>query len=134
KPRSPVKAGQLLAGPRGSNGATGSPGAQGPTGPPGPQGSVGSTGASGVQGPPGGFDLAKISYVTGPTFAVPPTTTGLIVGNETPCPSGNKAIGGGFTIFSADTIRVASSEPSGTGSGWIGNFTNNSANSINVRM
>jgi hypothetical protein len=127
----------LLAGPRGSTGPTGAPGAQGPTGPPGPQGSVGSTGASGApgaQGPPGGFDVAKISYVAGTTFAVPPTTTGLIVGNETPCPTGNKAIGGGFTIFSADTIRVVSSEPSATGSGWIANFTNNSASSINVRI
>jgi hypothetical protein len=107
------KAGQLLAGPRGSTGATGAPGAQ---------------------GPPGGFDLAKISYVTGPTFAVPPTTTGLIVGNDTPCPTGNKAIGGGYLIFSADTVRVVSSEPSGTGSGWSVGFTNNSAGSINVRI
>jgi Collagen triple helix repeat (20 copies) len=156
--RKDFKAGQLLAGPRGSTGATGARGAQGPAGPPGPQGSVGSTGATGAQGPagppgpqgsvgstgatgapgaqgsPGGFDLAKISYVTGPTFAVPPTTTGLIVGNDTPCPTGNKAIGGGYTIFSADTVRVVSSEPSGTGSGWSVGFTNNSAGSINVRI
>jgi hypothetical protein len=135
--RKDFKAGQLLAGPRGSTGATGARGAQGPAGPPGPQGSVGSTGATGApgaQGSPGGFDLAKISYVTGPTFAVPPTTTGLIVGNDTPCPTGNKAIGGGYTIFSADTVRVVSSEPSGTGSGWSVGFTNNSAGSINVRI
>jgi hypothetical protein len=144
--RKDFRAGQLLAGPSGpagsrgpvgSAGATGATGAQGPAGPPGPQGSVGSTGATGAPGalgPPGGLDLAKISYVTGPTFAVPPTTTGLIVGTETPCPTGNKAIGGGYTIFSADTVRVVSSEPSGTGSGWIANFTNNSASSINVRI
>jgi Collagen triple helix repeat (20 copies) len=135
--RKDFKAGQLVAGPRGSTGATGASGARGPAGPPGPQGSIGSTGATGppgAQGSAGGFDLAKISYVTGPTFAVPPTTTGLIVGNETPCPTGNKAIGGGYAIFSADNVRVVSSEPSGTGSGWIANFTNNSASSINVRI
>lgn len=136
--RKDFKPGQLLAGPRGSTGATGATGAsgaQGPTGPPGPQGSVGSTGASGAQGPPGGFDLAKISYVTGPTFAVPPTTTGLVVGNDTPCPTGNKAIGGGYTIFSADTVRVVLSEPSGhPESGWSMGFTNNSAGSVNVRI
>jgi hypothetical protein len=132
--RKDFKAGQLLAGPRGP---TGAPGAQGPAGPPGPQGPAGSTGATGApgaQGPPGGFDLAKVSYVTGPTFAVPPTTTGLIVGNDTPCPTGNKAIGGGYTILSADTVRVVSSEPFGTGSGWSMGFTNNSASSVNVHI
>jgi hypothetical protein len=133
--RKDFREGQLLAGPRGSTGATGATGAQGPAGPPGPQGSVGSTGAPGAQGPPGGFDLAKISYVTGPTFAVVPTTTGLVVGNDTPCPTGNKAIGGGYTIFSADAVRVVLSEPSShPESGWSMGFTNNSAGSVNVRI
>jgi hypothetical protein len=48
--RKDFKAGQLLAGPRGSVGA---PGAQGPAGPPGPQGSAGAPGAQGPAGPPG---------------------------------------------------------------------------------
>ena len=112
--RKDFKAGQLPAGPRGSVGSTGA------------------TGAPGTQGPPGGFDLAKISYVTGPTLPVPPTTTGLIVGTETSCPAGDKAIGGGYRIFSADTVRVVMSESSSTGSGWIVEVTNNSASSINM--
>jgi hypothetical protein len=59
----------------------------------------------------------------------------LVVGNDTPCPTGNKAIGGGYTIFSADAVRVVLSEPSGhPESGWSVGFTNNSAGSVNARI
>jgi hypothetical protein len=136
--RKDFKAGQLPAGPRGAVGQTGATGpagasgAQGPAGPQGPQGIQGLTGGSGPQGPPGGFDLGKISYVTGPNVSVVPTTTGLIVGTDASCPAGDKAVGGGFEILSADNVRVVSSESVLDGSGWGVGVTNNSASSINM--
>jgi hypothetical protein len=48
--RKDFKAGQLLAGPRGS---TGAPGPRGPAGPPGSTGATGAPGAQGPAGPPG---------------------------------------------------------------------------------
>jgi hypothetical protein len=130
--RRDFRAGQLLAGARGPAGATGQTGAQGPVGVQGPQGISGLTGGSGPQGAPGGFDLSKISYVTGPTTSVVPTTTGLIVGIETDCPAGNKVISGGFRILSAGAVHAVRSESNTTGSGWMVEMTNNSGSPVDV--
>jgi hypothetical protein len=136
--RKDFMAGQLPAGPRGSVGpagaigATGASGAQGPAGLQGPQGIQGFTGASGPQGPPGGFDLGKISYVTGPTTSVP-SVAGLAVGIEALCPTGNKVVGGGFRILSADTaVGVVRSENNSTGSGWTVEVTNTSSRAVDM--
>jgi hypothetical protein len=119
--RKDFMAGQLPAGPRGQvgpAGATGAIGAQGPAGP---------------QGPPSGFDLSKISYVTGPTVSVP-SGAGLIVGTEALCPTGNKVVGGGFRIFSADTaVHVVSSESDSSGSGWTVGVANTSSGPVDMR-
>jgi len=124
--------GQLLAGPRSLVGSTGATGAQGPAGPQGPQGIQGFTGSSGPQGPPGGFDLGKISYVTGPTVSVP-SVAGLAVGTEALCPTGDKVVGGGFRILSADTaVGVVRSASNSTGSGWIVEVTNTSSAPVDM--
>jgi hypothetical protein len=130
--RKDFMAGQLPAGPRGSVGSTGAAGAQGPAGPQGPQGIQGFTGASGPQGPSGGFNLSKINYVTGPTVSVV-SAPGLAIGTETLCPAGNKVIGGGFRILSADTaVGVVRSESNSTGSGWVVEVTNTSGSSVDM--
>jgi hypothetical protein len=133
--RKDFKAGQLLAGPRGS---TGAPGAPGPAGPPGPQGSVGSTGASGApgaQGPPGGFDLAKITYVTSLPFPVPPTAAGNSIGTVTRCPAGSKPIAGGYAISSDDVeLDLVESEAITSPLGRAVTFTNHSTVTVNASV
>ena len=132
--RRDFRPGQLPAGARGPAGATGPTGAQGAGGAQGPQGIQGVAGATGSQGAPGGFDLSKLSYVTGQTLPVAPTTTGLIVGTETDCPAGNKVVSGGFTILSAASVRVVTSESNSTGSGWSVEMTNTSGSPVDVRV
>jgi hypothetical protein len=91
-------------------------------------------GQSGSQGPAGGFDLAKISYVTGPTTTAPTTTTGLIVGIEANCPAGSKVIAGGFEILSGSpAVHATESKADSTGAGWVAEVTNNSGNPIDFR-
>jgi collagen triple helix repeat protein len=128
---------QGAPGPQGSvgqPGAAGAVGAQGPAGPAGPQGIQGVAGQSGSQGPAGGFDLAKISYVTGPVVTAPTTTTGLIVGTEVNCLAGSKVIAGGFEILSGSpAVHATASKADGTGAGWIAEVTNNSGSSVDFR-
>ena len=127
--RKDFKAGQLPAGPRGPVGPAGATGAAGATA---TLGATGPTGASGPQGPPGGFDLSKISYVTGPTVSVP-SNAGVAVGTEALCPTGNKVVGGGFRILSADTtVGVVRSESNSSGSGWTVEVTNTSSRSVDM--
>ena len=136
--RKDFKAGQLLAGPRGSVGATGAPGAQGPGGPQGAQGARASR-ASPAQpalGPRRGAGAAgwlqpeQDRLRDGPYLAggfVP----GLAVGLEVLCPAGDKVIGGGFRMQSADTaVGVVRSESNSTGTGWVVELTNTSSRSV----
>jgi hypothetical protein len=124
--RKDFMAGQLPAGPRGQVGPAGPTGAAGATG------AIGAQGPAGPQGPPGGFDLSKISYVTGPAVSVP-SGAGLIVGTEALCPTGNKVVGGGFRIFSADTaVHVVSSESDNSGSGWTVGVANTSSGPVDI--
>ncbi len=132
--RRDFRPGQLPAGARGPAGATGPTGAQGASGAQGPQGIQGLAGATGPQGAPGGFDLSKLSYVTGQTLPVAPTTTGLIVGTETDCPAGDKVVSGGFTILSNATVRVVTSMSNSAGSGWIVEMMNTSGSPVDVRV
>jgi hypothetical protein len=120
------------AGPRGAQGPVGATGAQGPAGPQGPQGIQGFTGAAGPQGPAGGFDINKITQVIGPTTTAPPLP-GVIVGIDAFCPTGQKAVGGGYRIFSTNTdVGVASSESVFFGSrpGWSVGVANNSPDPV----
>jgi Collagen triple helix repeat (20 copies) len=97
----------------GAQGATGAPGPQGVPGPPGPQGQ---SGANGLQGPAGGFDPAKVSYVTGPEVTVPAGEEG---GAEALCPAGATAVGGGFLwIYATEGLVGETSGPLEDGSGW----------------
>jgi hypothetical protein len=68
-------------------------GRRGLRGPAGPQGSSGAPGAAGATGAPGGFDPAKLAYITGPTVTLPSGQTG---GAQATCPAGSAAIAGGF--------------------------------------
>jgi Collagen triple helix repeat (20 copies) len=116
------------AGPRGAQGPVGATGAQGPAGPPGIQGLPG---AAGPPGPAGGFDIAKISQVIGPTTTAPP---GVLTGMPAYCPSGQKALAGGYTIFSTNTdvgVGFFQSVSLGSQSGWVVGVANNSPGPVN---
>jgi hypothetical protein len=93
---------------------------------------AGPRGRVGPQGPPGVFDLSKISYVTSPTTSVP-SGANFAVGIEAVCPPGNKVVGGGFRVLSADTaVGVVRSESNSTGSGWDVEVTNTSSRSVDM--
>ena len=68
-------------------------GLKGNRGPRGLQGPPGAQGTQGAQGLPGGFDPAKLQYITGPEVAVPPGEVGTAAAY---CPAGTTAISGGF--------------------------------------
>jgi hypothetical protein len=123
----------------GQAGAPGAAGAQGPTGPAGPQGIQGLPGQTGPHGPAGGFDVSKITYVTGATGVAAPTTTGVFAFTVASCPAGSKVIAGGFEILSGDPAvhaiqsqAVNSSSPPPI-SGWVAGVINNSAGPISFR-
>jgi hypothetical protein len=83
----------------------GNRGLRGPAGSPGPAGAPGAAGATGA---PGGFDPAKLQYVTGPTVMVSAYQTG---GAQAVCPPGSAAVSGGFA---ATEGHVAFSETLGS--------------------
>jgi Collagen triple helix repeat (20 copies) len=117
------------AGPRGAPGPIGATGAQGPAGPPGIQGA---TGGAGPPGPTGGFDLAKISQVIGPTTTAQPAP-GALTGMPAYCPSGQKALAGGYRIFSTNPdvgVGFFESVSLGSQSGWVVGIANNSAGPV----
>ena len=110
---------------RGKAGPAGPPGARGPAGPPGVQGL---TGATGPPGPAGGFDLAKISQVVGPTTTAQPAPNAL-TGMPAYCPSGQKALAGGYRIFSNNPdvgVGFFESVSLGSQSGWVVGIANSS--------
>lgn len=109
--------GQLPAGPKGDKGDTGATGATGATGPPGTNGTNGTNGADGAAG---------ATNVT--TRSV---TQSLAVGEQSltaPCNGGEKAVGGGGAVPSADpevTLEGTFPSPSGDGTtptGWTARF------------
>jgi hypothetical protein len=105
---------QGLPGPpgqNGANGADGQPGAQGPQGERGPQGPQGEPGPQGIQGPagqPGGISGWELVYRC--CLDLP---TGFSAINID-CPSGKRAIGGGYEGYG----EIIHSMPSTTGSRW----------------
>jgi Collagen triple helix repeat (20 copies) len=112
----------------GAQGPVGATGAQGPAGPQGTQGIQGLTGPPGPQGPAGGFDINKITQVIGPTTTAPPLP-GVLIGMPAFCPAGQKAVGGGYRIFSTNTdvgIGLFESVSLGSQNGWNVGVANNS--------
>jgi hypothetical protein len=74
-------------------------GVQGPTGPSGPAGPSGPTGPTGPTGPPGvsGYELVTVDEeLVEPN---PNATVAPGVEATASCPSGKKAVGGGFNVF-----------------------------------
>jgi Collagen triple helix repeat (20 copies) len=96
-------------GPQGIAGAKGAPGAPGAAGTP---GAPGSTGAPGAPGAAGGFDPAKVTYVSTAKIPVTPGAIGYL---HVDCAAGAKVLGGGFSAPAGD---VYSSEPGPDGTGW----------------
>ena len=80
-------------------------GQQGPAGPAGDS-------RQGIQGVAGGFDPAKVSYVTGPTRTFAPGETEFV---EASCPTGTKLLGGGYF---ANIMHVSASKTYGNGLTW----------------
>ena len=98
------------------HGAKGERGLRGFSGNDGSDGAIGSAGPAGAPGPAGGFNPAKVVYVTGPTvtMGVYPDPSYIATAIAT-CPAGYKAISGGFFASIND---VAASVNTGDGSGW----------------
>jgi hypothetical protein len=70
----------------------------------GPAGPAGAAGVQGIQGVAGGFDPAKVTYVTGPTRTF---ASGDIDFVRATCPANTKVLGGGY--FS-NIMHVAGSQ------------------------
>ena len=70
----------------------------------GQRGPAGPAGLAGPQGIAGGFDPAKVSYVTGPTSTFAPGDIGSV---QATCPSNTKVLGGGYF---ANITHVAGSQ------------------------
>jgi hypothetical protein len=77
---------------------------RGQRGPAGPAGPAGAAGVQGIQGVAGGFDPAKVTYVTGPTHTF---ASGDIDFVRATCPANTKVLGGGY--FS-NIMHVAGSQ------------------------
>ena len=93
---------RALKGQRGPRGYTG-------------MGTQGVQGAQGAPGANGGFDPNKILYVTGPTVTVP---AGDLATITTPCPSGSKALSGGYVDINAGNGTVWGSRTYDSGGSW----------------
>ena len=81
-------------------------GQRGPAGPP---------GATGVAGPAGGFDPAKVTYVEGASIQVAPGATGS---GRAYCPTGAKALSGGWVVISGDVGEVFGNRSYDSGGSW----------------
>lgn len=112
-------------GPTGAQGDQGIQGEQGEIGPEGPQGEVGPAGPQGLQGDrgpqgaPGGLTgFEKVTKIFGPYT----DKAGIQLTAETVCPSGKRAIGGGYlitvdgssSVTQYDNVRVNSAGLNGT--------------------
>jgi hypothetical protein len=114
---------KALHGQRGADGSSGEPGANGAQGATGP---VGPAGLSGLAGAPGTFNSANLQYLTGPDVSVAPGTVGSA---NAYCPSGTRAISGGF--FSSVTT-IGFSETFGPSFHGIA-ATNNTGITLTIR-
>jgi hypothetical protein len=124
--RGTIPADRLTANARATlKGKTGPQGPAGYDGSQGPQGSPGAQGAAGISGANGGFDPAKVTYITGPDV---PVASGAIATATATCPLGYIAIAGGF--FSSITHAAYSN---GGGPSWSVIVNNDSLISVNVR-
>jgi hypothetical protein len=114
-------------------GNTGDRGLRGYDGISGSDGTPGITGAAGVAGQPGGFNPAKVIYVTGASVIVPtevyPGDPNIIQSAVANCPAGSKAVGGGF--FSS-IAHAGASAPFADGHGWFVIVENDTSIAINV--
>jgi hypothetical protein len=122
-------------GEKGDPGAAGAPGAKGDKGDPGAAGSQGPKGDTGARGPAGADGLAGLQVVTASLDSVPGST---VWGTQL-CPSGKKALNGGFTTVPAGTppvvgAYVASSAPTADDSGWTGATVNTSSQTVTVTI
>ena len=103
------------AGPKGPQGATGpqgAPGAMGPQGAPGttgPQGAPGATGAQGPQGAQGAAGLSGASGVSGYSrqSSVISIPASFLAALDIGCPSGKKALSGGFQLPNGVDVNTA---------------------------
>jgi hypothetical protein len=99
-------------------------GRQGPAGPPGPQG---------APGPPGAFRTTNITTAEGSVAKLCPSSgdRNCISGiSEARCPSGTKAVGGGWTGDNGQgplNATVSSNGPDGLDEGWVVAMINNSS-------
>ena len=81
----------------------------------GPAGAPGVMGAQGVAGPAGGFDPNKVSYIEGASFQVAPGATGS---GSAVCPTGAKALSGGWVVISGDVGEVFGNRSYNSGAYW----------------
>jgi len=107
------------AGAPGADGADGAPGAVGPVGPIGPTGPTGPQGVQGVQGARGPTGL------TGPQG--PNGVSGYQIVSAGPfgagahsvsCPSGKRAVGGGYFNYDGSSLTARGNRPINNGSAW----------------
>ncbi len=112
----------------GPDGAAGPAGATGPAGPAGPAGQTGPTGATGPTGP---TNLSGLTVVLGPKNRVPaynelgPSGFEGIEGSTATCPSGDRAVSGGFDEY-AGLVSGSFSEASENRSSWVVGIANDS--------
>lgn len=98
-------------GPEGPPGPAGPSGPQGPTGPQGPKGDTGATGLPGPQGPSGtngvsGWQRVSVDW--------PMPAVGASIGAYAQCPTGKKALGGGWFGPSTDQVTLSRDDPADT--------------------
>jgi hypothetical protein len=91
----------------------------------GPAGPAGPAGIQGIQGVPGGFDPAKVSYVTGPTSSFDPGVVGSV---KASCPAGTRVLGGGYF---ANITHVGGSQTF-DGQAWTVIILNDTSISVNA--
>lgn len=104
---------------KGKRGERGFRGYDGQDGADGFDGGAGAPGAPGAPGPAGGFNPAKVIYVTGPTISLPPyPTDGYTQSALATCPAGYKAIAGGF-FASINNVGATLNTPDGQSWGVI---------------
>ena len=105
------------AGPAGPAGPPGPIGATGPAGPAGPAGAQGPSGPQGPQGPAGPAGAAGANGVSGwqrVSVDTPMPAVGVKIGAFAACPTGKKALGGGWFGPRSDQVILERDEPSDT--------------------
>ena len=101
------------------------------------RGQVGPMGPQGPQGPGGGFDPAKVSYVTGASVVIAPGGSATVTAF---CPAGAKVTGGGFlsSVWTGDnpygSLYSTDSGPRADGAGWQVYLYNSASAPDNARV